>query len=80
MLFEQYEEQIKLQRDLIIHARTFAEKSKEKKMKSILINLIFFTFPFRGFEICQLKHDIESNFTIVEQAILEFTVSLIILS
>ncbi|CAF3639643.1 unnamed protein product, partial [Rotaria sordida] len=51
LLFEQYEEQIKLQRDLIIHARTFAEK---------------------GFEICQLKHDIESNFTIVEQAILEF--------
>ncbi|CAF4384822.1 unnamed protein product, partial [Rotaria sp. Silwood2] len=51
LLFEQYEEQIKLQRDLIIHARTFAEK---------------------GLEICQLKHDIESNFTIVEQAILEF--------
>ncbi|CAF3387634.1 unnamed protein product [Rotaria socialis] len=51
LLFEQYEEQIKLQRDLIIHARTFAEK---------------------GLEICLLKTDIESNFTIVEQAVLEF--------
>ncbi|CAM4845243.1 unnamed protein product [Rotaria magnacalcarata] len=51
LLFEQYEEQIKLQRDLIIHARTFAEK---------------------GLEICLLKNDIESNFTIVEQAVLEF--------
>ncbi|CAF3645050.1 unnamed protein product [Rotaria socialis] len=51
LLFEQYEEQIKLQRDLIIHARTFAEK---------------------GLEICLLKNDIESNFSIVEQAVLEF--------
>ncbi|CAF4322445.1 unnamed protein product, partial [Adineta steineri] len=51
LLFEQYEEQIKLQGDLILHARTFAEK---------------------GLEICQLKTSIESNFTTVEQAILEF--------
>ncbi|CAF1327016.1 unnamed protein product [Adineta steineri] len=51
LLFEQYEEQIKLQGDLILHARTFAEK---------------------GLEICQLKTSIESNFTTVEQAVLEF--------
>ncbi|CAF0981896.1 unnamed protein product [Adineta ricciae] len=51
LLFEQYEEQIKLQGELIIHARTFAEK---------------------GLEICQLKTNIESDFTTVEQAVLEF--------
>ena len=29
---------------------------------------------FRGLEICQLKNEIESNFTTVEQAVLEFQV------
>ncbi|UJR15815.1 hypothetical protein I4U23_002744 [Adineta vaga] len=51
LLFEQHEEQIKLRGDLILHARTFAEK---------------------GLEICQLKTNIEANFTTVEQAILAF--------
>jgi hypothetical protein len=33
-------------------------------------------FFFRDLEICQLKNDIEANFTTVEQAILELPVSL----
>ena len=32
-------------------------------------------FYFRGLEICQLKNDIETNFTSIEQAILEMPVS-----
>lgn len=45
-------------------------------MKQSCINLIFFLIS-RGLEICQLKNDIESNFTTVEQAVLELPVNLI---
>ncbi len=55
---------------------------QEHLQKSKINETNFYQFKsfvfYRGLEICQLKNDIESNFTTVEQAILEFPVSLII--
>jgi hypothetical protein len=53
--------------------REHLQKSTKKKHSSLGFNFMFLFF-FRGLQICQLKANIESNFTTVEQAILEFSV------
>lgn len=74
LLFEQHEEQIKRKQELIVHARTFVEKYETYRISFFRSKLC--CFVHRGLEICQLKTDIESNFTSVEQAILEMPVEI----
>ena len=53
-------------------------KSIVERINSLSIRMKFLFF--RGLEICQLKTDIESNFSTVEQEILEMPVRFNLLS